>query len=86
MFVQVRQFCKWHSLHLRSSVHARREFARRRRAGGDAAARGRSGLENFAMRLNARALSRLHDAGALGARKPAGLCASCPTSQSRLSA
>ncbi|KAK9831839.1 hypothetical protein WJX81_000472 [Elliptochloris bilobata] len=45
------------------SVHARREFTRRRRAGGDAAARGRSGLENFAMRLNARALSRMHDAG-----------------------
>ena len=51
-------------LHSRS-VHARREFARRRRAGGDAAARGRSGLENFAVKLNARALSRLHDAGAL---------------------
>ena len=46
-------------------MHARREFARRRRAGGDAAARGRSGLENFAVKLNARALSRLHDAGAL---------------------
>ena len=48
----------------RRSVHARREFERRRRAGGDAAARGRSGLENMAMRLNARALSRLHDTGA----------------------
>ncbi len=56
--------CHTSCLHSRS-VHARREFARRRRAGGDAAARGRSGLENFAVKLNARALSRLHDAGAL---------------------